>query len=451
MAIRNTTFNYSLTNFFRHSINGGILLMGIAVLAMLAANSPWHDLYREIWDYPISMQLGDFNLFSHHGKPLTLAAFINDALMAIFFFMVGLEIKREILVGELSSVRRASLPVLVAIGGILVPVAVYFAFAHSHPESVGVAIPMATDIAFTLGIISMLGNRVPVGLKIFLTAFAVVDDIGGILVIAVGYTEHLDIASLLVGFVLIGVLGIMNKLGVMKKSLYILVGIAVWYFFLQSGIHSTIAGVLVAFTIPARPRLDVRKYVDRARESIAQFDQETLSSTISNKQIRILKNMEEYSDKVISPLQYMEDKLHGAVNYAIMPLFAFANAGVYLGGDQNLFGVVTLAVFLGLFTGKFIGLFSFTWIFVKLKIVSLPRGANWKSLAGVCMLGGVGFTVSLFIANLSFGVHYPELLGQAKLGIILGTIASGLAGYIILNSVLPKSVIPEEDNQPEED
>jgi Na+:H+ antiporter, NhaA family len=451
MAIRQTTLNYSLTNFFKHSINGGIILMAVALLAMVVANSPWHDLYQEIWNYPISMQLGDFNLFSHHGNPLTLAGFINDALMAIFFFLVGLEIKREILVGELSSVRRASLPVIVAFGGMIVPVAVYFIFAHSHPESIGVAIPMATDIAFTLGIISLLGKRVPIGLKIFLTAFAVVDDIGGIMVIAVGYTAHLDVTSLLVGFALLGVLAVLNKLGVMQKSLYILIGIAVWYFFLQSGIHSTIAGVLVAFTIPARPRLDVKKYVDRARESIDLFDEEATSATISNKQIRILKNMEEYSDKVISPLQYLEDKLHGAVNYLIMPLFAFANAGVHLGGDQDLFGIVTLAVFLALFVGKFIGLFSFTWIFVKLKIVSLPRGTNWKSLAGICMLGGVGFTVSLFIANLSFGVHYPELLGEAKLGIILGTIASGIAGYTILNLVLPKETISEDDDQPEED
>jgi NhaA family Na+:H+ antiporter len=451
MIVKKPILNYSLTNFFKHSINGGIILMGMALLAMLAANSPWHELYKEIWDYPISMQLGNFNLFSHHGNPLTLAAFINDALMAVFFFLVGLEIKREILVGELSSVKSASLPVLVALGGMIVPVAVYFVFAHSYPESIGVAIPMATDIAFTLGIISLLGNRVPVGLKIFLTAFAVVDDIGGIVVIAVGYTNHLDIGSLLVGLMLVATLGVMNWLGVMKKSIYIFVGIAIWYFFLQSGIHSTIAGVLVAFTIPARPRLDVKKYVDRARESIAHFDEEATSPNISNKQIRILKNMEEYSDKVISPLQYFEDKLHGAVNYVVMPLFAFANAGVYLGGGQNLFGMVTIAVLLALFAGKFIGLFSFTWLFVKLKIVSLPRGTDWKSLAGVCMLGGVGFTVSLFIANLSFGIHYPELLGQAKLGIILGTIASGSAGYAILKLVLPKETSPEEDDQPEED
>ncbi len=363
MVAKQPILNYSLTNFFKHSINGGIVLMVVAVLAMLVANSPWHGLYQEVWSYPISVQLGDFNLFSHHGNALTLAAFINDALMAVFFFLVGLEIKREVLVGELSSFRRASLPVLVAMGGMIVPVAVYFVFAHSHPESIGMAIPMATDIAFTLGIISMLGNRVPVGLKIFLTAFAVVDDIGGIMVIAVGYTDHLDIASLLLGLALLAVLAVMNWIGVMKKSLYVFVGIAVWYFFLQSGIHSTIAGVLVALTIPARPRLDVQKYVDRARESITQFDEETTSGSISNKQIRILKNMEEYSDKVISPLQYFEDKLHHPVNYVVMPLFAFANAGVYLGGGQNLFGFVTLAVGLGLFVGKIRGL-----VFLRLAV-----------------------------------------------------------------------------------
>jgi NhaA family Na+:H+ antiporter len=451
MTIRQKTFNYSLINFFKHSINGGIILMGMALLAMVIANSPWHILYQEIWSYPISMQLGEFNLFSHHGEPLTLAAFINDGLMAIFFFLVGLEIKREILVGELSSVRRASLPVIVAFGGMICPVLVYFAIAHSHPESIGIAIPMATDIAFTLGILSMLGKRVPIGLKIFLTAFAVVDDIGGILVIAIGYTAHLDLTSLLIGISLLGLLIILNRMGVMKKSLYVLVGIAVWYFFLQSGIHSTIAGVLVAFTIPARPRLDVRKYVDRARESLTLFDEETTSPRISNKQIRILKDMEEYTDKVISPLQYFEDSLHKPVNYFIMPLFAFANAGVHLGGDQGLFGTVTLATALGLFVGKFIGLFSFTWIFTKLRIVSLPHGSNWKSIAGICMLGGVGFTVSLFIANLSFGVHYPELLGEAKLGTLLGTIISGIGGYTILNIVLPKTGIENGQDQTDND
>ncbi len=446
MSERKFIFNYSLSNFFRHSVNGGIILMVVAILAMVIANSPWNHFYEKMWNYPISLRFGDFNLFSHHGQSLTLASFINDALMAIFFFLVGLEIKREVLVGELSSVKKASLPVIVAFGGMIVPVAVYFFIAPTYPESSGMAIPMATDIAFTLGILSMLGNRVPLGLKIFLTAFAVVDDIGGILVIAVGYTAHLDITSLLIGLALVGVLFVMNWLNVMKKSVYVLVGIAVWYFFLQSGIHSTIAGVLVAFTIPARPRIDVDKYINKVRKSIDQFDEEQTSTLISNRQIRILKNIEEDSNEVISPLQYFEDKLHGVVNYFIMPLFAFANAGVNLGGDQNLFGIVTLATGLGLFVGKFVGLFSFTWIFVKLNVVSLPRGTNWKSIAGICMLGGVGFTVSLFIANLSFGANYSQLLGEAKLGIILGTVVSGILGYVILNAVLPKEGISEEEN-----
>lgn len=425
--------------------------MGMALLAMVVANSPWHTLYEEVWSYPIKLQVGDFNLFSHHGHPLTLAAFINDGLMAVFFFLVGLEIKREVLVGELSSVKRASLPVIVAFGGMICPVLVYFAVAHSSPESIGVAIPMATDIAFSLGILSLLGSRVPLGLKIFLTAFAVVDDIGGIVVIATGYTSHIDVVSLVAGGVLIGVLAAFNFLGVMRKAPYVLVGVAVWYLFLQSGIHSTIAGVLIAFTIPPRPKFDVQNYVEFARESITSFEEGTSTKEISNRQIRILKNMEAYSDKVISPLQYFEDMLHSPVNYVIMPLFAFVNAGVYLGGGQNLFGLVTLAVALGLLVGKFVGLFSFTWIFSKLGIVSLPRGADWKSLAGICMLGGVGFTVSLFIANLSFGVHHPPLLGQAKLGIILGTIVSGVLGYGVLNMVLPKARTDEEEEEEQAD
>lgn len=435
------TTNYTLKKFFLYKINGGILLMIVALLAMCAANSPWHNFYNDIWVYPISLQIGNFNLFSHHGSPLSLSAFINDGLMAIFFFLVGLEIKRELLVGELSSVKKASLPVLVAAGGMLVPVLVYYLFAHQHPASTGVAIPMATDIAFSLGIISLLGNRVPLGLKIFLTAFAVVDDIGGILVIAMGYTAHIDSISLFIGFAFIAALAAFNYWGVMTKSIYVLFGIATWYFFLQSGIHSTIAGVLVAFTIPAHPRLDVKKYVDRARECISLFDaQKTQKNVISNKQIQILKDMEEYSDRVISPLQYFEDKLQIPVNYFIMPLFAFANAGVYLGGNEEMIGIVTWATAFGLIVGKFVGLFSFTWIFTKLGIVALPNAANWKSIAGICMLGGVGFTVSLFIANLSFAKNYPELLSQAKVGILIGTLVSGITGYLILNKVLPKPV-----------
>lgn len=433
-------FNYSFASFFLHNVNGGMLLMIAAILAMIIANSPWSDWLTQFFNYPVSLQVGDFNLFSHHGRALTLSFFINDALMAVFFFHVGLEVKREILVGELSSPRKAALPVIAAVGGMILPVAIYFSMAHVSPESHGAATPMATDIAFSLGVLSLLGKRVPLGLKIFLTAFAVVDDIGGILVIALAYTTNLELMYLAIACVLLFMLFFANRQGICAIWLYLIVGIAIWYLFLQSGVHCTIAGVLVAFTIPARPQLKVGKYIERIRSSVSTFsEQRDPGIVLTNDQIHELKNIEAASNKVISPLQNIEDRLHGVVSYFVMPLFAFANAGIEFSGSiSDFFGLVTYAVALGLIIGKFSGIFSFTWLGVKMRLVSLPEGACWKSIAGIAMLGGIGFTVSLFIANLSFGAVHPELLNQAKLGIVLGSLISGLLGYIILNKVLPK-------------
>ena len=432
-------FNYSFTSFFRHNVNGGMLLMIVSVLAMGMANSPWSPYYLGFLDHPISLIFGNFNLLSHHGNPLTMASFINDCLMAIFFFHVGLEIKREILVGELSSVRKASLPILAAFGGMIIPVIVYLLIEHVSPGSKGMAIPMATDIAFSLGVLSLMGKRVPLSLKIFLTAFAVVDDIGGILVIALFYTDTIQWTYLLTALGLVAVLLAACKLRINKRAIYAILGIAIWFLFLQSGVHSTIAGVLVAFTIPARPSLKIGKYIDRIRYSINTFPKTGDESMIlTNDQIYELKNIEEASDKVISPLQYMEDKLNGLVNYFILPLFAFANAGIVFSGEGDLIGTVTLAVAFGLILGKPIGIFCSTWLSVKLHLVSLPDGVNWKSIFGVSCLGGIGFTVSLFIANLSFGSANTALLNQAKLGIIIGTIVSGIIGYCFLNFTLPQ-------------
>jgi len=388
-------FNYSFTSFFRHNVNGGILLIIVSVLAMLIANSPWSIYYSEFLNHPISLKLGDFNLLSHHGAPLTMAAFINDCLMAVFFFHVGLEIKREVLVGELSSLRKASLPIIAAIGGMIMPIVIYSTINHVYPGSRGAAIPMATDIAFSLGALGLLGKRVPLGLKIFLTAFAVADDIGGILVIALFYSMDIHIGYLIAAFALIALLLMAGKLKIQKKRVYIIIGIVIWYLFLQSGVHSTIAGVLVAFTIPAHPHLKIQKYIGRIRESIQTFPVTVQDSIVlTNDQIHELKNIEASSNKVISPLQYMEDRLSGLVNYLILPLFAFANAGIIFGDNNGpIFGVVTYAVALGLIIGKPIGLFSFTWISVKANIASLPEEADWKSMWGVCCLGGIGFTV----------------------------------------------------------
>ena len=412
----------------------------MALLAIIAANSPFSESYLNFWNYPVSLQIGDFDFLSHHGRSFTLADFINDALMAVFFFHVGLEVKREILVGELSSVRKASLPVLAAIGGMIIPVICYLALAHTSPASRGAAIPMATDIAFSLGVLSLLGKRVPLALKIFLTAFAVVDDIGGILVIAFFYTAQIDCFSLVAALILLSFLFVANRRGVYAIWIYIVAGIVVWYLFLQSGVHCTIAGVLVAFTIPARPQINIGKYIGRIRDGIKHFPEDKKESIVLSKdQIHHLKNIETASNRVISPLQFIEDRLHGVVSYFIMPLFAFVNAGIVFDGDMDtLLGTVTYAVAFGLIFGKFIGIFSFTWLGVKLKIVSLPENTDWKSIAGVAMLSGVGFTVALFIANLSFGAEYSELLNQAKLGIVVGSILSGFLGYLTLNKVLPK-------------
>lgn len=434
------TFDYSFLSFLKHRVNGGMVLMIVAVLAMVVANSPWADAYHAFWSHPVSLQVGSFNLFSHHGEPLTLMAFINDALMAVFFFSVGLEIKREVLVGELSSLRQALLPIIAAVGGMLIPVLLYFALTAGTPAADGLAIPMATDIAFSLGVLSLFGKRVPLSLKIFLTAFAVVDDIGGILVIAFGYTSHLDVAYLLGALGVLLLLAVANRMRVMSRTFYCWAGIVVWYLFLQSGVHATIAGVLVAFTIPCIPCLNVKKYIARIRENVAEFPHFDKSSILlTPNQIDILKSIESASDRVISPLQFMEDRMHGMVNYLIMPLFAFANAGITLSGAEGaVAGPVTYAIVIGLVLGKSVGIYLFTWLAVRSRVTALPQGMNWQNVAGVSLLGGIGFTVSLFIANLSFGETDEVLLNQAKLGVLVGTVLAGVLGYVVLRYVLPK-------------
>lgn len=434
------TFDYSFLSFLKHRVNGGMVLMIVAVLAMVVANSPWADAYHAFWSHPVSLQVGSFNLFSHHGEPLTLMAFINDALMAVFFFSVGLEIKREVLVGELSSLRQALLPIIAAVGGMLIPVLLYFALTAGTSAADGLAIPMATDIAFSLGVLSLFGKRVPLSLKIFLTAFAVVDDIGGILVIAFGYTSHLDAAYLLGALGVLLLLAVANRMRVMSRTFYCWAGIVVWYLFLQSGVHATIAGVLVAFTIPSIPCLNVKKYIARIRENVAEFPHFDKSSILlTPNQIDILKSIESASDRVISPLQFMEDRMHGMVNYLIMPLFAFANAGITLSGAEGaVAGPVTYAIVIGLVLGKSVGIYLFTWLAVRSRVTALPQGMNWQNVAGVSLLGGIGFTVSLFIANLSFGETDEVLLNQAKLGVLVGTVLAGVLGYVVLRYVLPK-------------
>ena len=430
--------NVSFLSATRYHINGGILLMVIVLLAMIIANSPWGDAYAAFWNKEVHLQIGEFNLFSHNGNHMTLMNFINDALMTIFFFSVGLEIKRETLVGELSSFRQALLPIVAACGGMIVPVIIYYCMTSGTDAESGLAIPMATDIAFSLGVLSLLGSRVPLSLKIFLTAFAVVDDIGGILVIALFYSSHVSYGYILIAALLYVLLYFIGKRGTTNKIFFLVIGVVIWYLFLQSGIHSTISGVILAFVIPAKPRLDVGKYIEHIRHTIAGFPVvESGSIVLTNEQIAKLKEVESASDRVISPLQSLEDNLHGAVNYLILPLFAFVNAGVVFSGGGELVGSVGMAVAAGLLFGKFAGIYFFTWLAIKIKLTPMPPGMTWKNLSGIALLGGIGFTVSLFIANLSFGANYPVLLNQAKFGVLSGTILSGLLGYIVLRIVLP--------------
>lgn len=447
---------YTARKTIKNYANGGNVLIVATVLALLIVNIPFtRNFYESLWNHELALQIGSFNLFSHHGQPMSIMAFINDALMALFFFSVGLEIKREVLVGELSSFRNALLPIVAAIGGMAMPILIYWLMSRGTDYASGFGIPMATDIAFSLGVLAMLGKRVPIGLKVFLTTLAVVDDIGGILVIAIFYSTHIDYMLLLWAACCLAVVFVGGKLGIQTKLFYIIVGAFVWFFFLNAGIHPTIAGVLVAFCVPAKPVYAPKKYVKSIRKNISHFaheDDDSLNSRtiLSKEQMNWLKEIETASDKVISPLQDMEDSLHPLVNYIIVPVFAFANAGIYFGGMEisQLFHGIAPAIIIGLVVGKFLGVFLFSALCILLKWTPMPEGANWKRLASVSVLAGIGFTVSLFIANLSFGGDpmKNELLNDAKLGILVGSLLAGVLGWLLLHITLPKEAQEEEED-----
>lgn len=445
----------------RHA-TGGNVLIAATVLALIVANIPAvNGMYFDFWTQEVRLQIGDFNIFSHSGEPMNLLEFINDALMAIFFFTIGLEIKREVLVGELSSFRQALLPIVAAVGGMIFPVLLFWFFARGTDYAGGAAIPMATDIAFSLGVLALLGKRVPLSLKIFLTTLAVVDDIGGIIVIAVFYSTHIELSMLGYAALLFVVLLLGSKLRIKSKAFYLIVGGVIWFLFLNSGIHPTIAGVLVAFCVPATPVFAPEKYIKMIRRSISHFRNDECPENLSKRtilgkeQMNWLKQVESASDKVISPLQDLEDSMHPVVNYFILPLFAFANAGIFLLGmdPASTFEGISLAVICGLVIGKFLGIFSFSWLTVKLHLAPMPEYSNWTMMAAISMLGGIGFTVSLFIATLSFNAYIPEqlaLLEHAKLGIVVGSVISGLIAFIWLRLVLPKGISPDQE-EPEEE
>lgn len=446
---------FSARQALRRHASGGNVLMAATVCALLIANIPAPSgYYFDFWDEEVRLQLGDFNFFSHHGHPMTLLAFINDALMAIFFFTIGLEIKREMLVGELASFRAALLPILGAVGGMIVPVLFFYFTSRGTDYAGGAAIPMATDIAFSLSVLGLLGKRVPVSLKIFLTTLAVVDDIGGIIVIAACYTSDIEWMLLLYAAALFVILLFGSVLRIKSKVFYILIGSIIWFLFLNAGIHPTIAGVLVAFCIPAKPVFAPRKYIHIIRSAMSNFrgDDEWKDleekTILSNEQMNWLKEVESASDKVISPLQDLEDTLHPMVNYFILPLFAFANAGIVLLGMEPLSVVegVSLSVILGLVLGKFLGILSFSYLTVKLGLAPMPAHSDWHMMASVAMLGGIGFTVSIFIATLTFDAAVPaqlDLLNHAKLGIVVGSVLSGLIAFLWLHITLPKGEAPD--------
>ncbi len=431
----------------RRHANGGNILIFATILALIVANIPAiNSYYFEFWNQEVFLQIGDFNIFSHAGHPMTMLQFINDALMAIFFFTIGLEIKREILVGELSSFKQALLPIMGAIGGMIFPVVLYLALSAGTDYAGGAAIPMATDIAFSLGVLAMLGSRVPASLKIFLTTLAVVDDIGGIIVIAVFYSSHIEVMLLVYAMLLLIVLLLGSVMKIQSKIFYLTIGGTIWFLFLNSGVHPTIAGVLVAFCIPATPVFAPKKYIKSIRSAISHFNSEdddklTKRTILDKEQMNWLKEIESASDKVISPLQELEDSLHAIVNNFIVPLFAFANAGIFL-LDLNPASVVegiSLAIIIGLVLGKFIGILGFSWLTVKLHLAPMPEGTNWKMMSSIAILGGIGFTVSLFIANLSFssmGEHGDDLLNHAKLGIVVGSVLAGVLGFLCLHHFL---------------
>ncbi len=452
--ISSMSHSFPIKRMIKAYASGGNVLIVTTILALIIANIPAiNQYYFELWEQKVTLEFAGVNLFGHE---MTMMQFINDALMSLFFFSIGLEIKREVLVGELSSFRQALLPIIAACGGMIVPILIFGFMAQGTDYARGSAIPMATDIAFSLGVLSMLGKRVPLSLKIFLTTLAVVDDIGGIIVIALFYSTSIHYMLLVysLGALLFLYMGSVFRIN--SKLYYAFFGFIVWYLFLNSGIHPTISGVLVAFCIPAKPVLNPKKFIVTIRETIGSFpasEDETLTkkTIFTNDQLSWLKRIESASDKVISPLQDIEDSLTPVVNYIVLPLFAFSNAGIYFGNVElsAIYGGVGLAIICGLFFGKFIGIFSFSWLAIKLRLAPMPYHSNWKMLGSVAMLGGIGFTVSLFIANLSFvplGALGVELLNDSKLSILLGSVLSGLVGYILLHLTLPKTPVETDDD-----
>ena len=440
--------NYSFLSMLKKYVTASMLLVVAAIAALICANTPLKEWYFDVWQNTVSISVGEYNFFSHNGHDMTLIQVINDFLMALFFLSVGLEIKRELLVGELSSPKKAMLPIIGACGGMIFPVLVFWLLCPGDADMQrGIAIPMATDIAFSLGVLAVFSTRVPTGLKIFLAALAVADDLGGIIVIALFYTSELHTSFLLLSLLCTAIMIAGNFFKVHSKTFYLCVGVILWYTMLNSGIHATIAGVITAFCVPSTLKNGTGYYLNRIKENIEKFPVINIGkkSTIilGHDEINRLKSVESAADKLISPLQGLEDGLHGIIGYVVIPVFAFANIGIDLSAMEigTIFSGVGLPVMAGLVIGKFVGVMLISWIAVKCKVVTLPTGSDWKSFAGVCALCGIGLTVSIFIADLSYSPlpeKGVELLNQAKLGILCGSMISAIIGCILLQLFLPK-------------
>ncbi|QGG46295.1 Na+/H+ antiporter NhaA [Heliorestis convoluta] len=416
--------------FFELEASGGILLLLCTVLALIWANSPLGESYMTLWQIPLTVGFGEFIL----QKPLVL--WINDGLMAIFFFLVGLEIKREVLHGELKSPRQSAFPIAAAIGGMVVPASIYAALNWGTEGITGWGIPMATDIAFALGVLALLGKRVPLALKVFLAALAIVDDLGAVLVIAIFYTADISWMALGISAGFLAVLALANFIGVRHILVYVVLGIGLWFAFLLSGVHATIGGVLLAMTIPASSKINAEEFMNRTRRLIKDFENAGNGRkgeiNMTEQHQVCVQALETNCNQVDSPLHRMEHTLHPYVSFFVMPVFALANAGVVFEGGfvESLTHPVSLGVILGLFFGKQIGVTLFSYIAVKAGWASLPKGVTWTHVYGVSMLSGIGFTMSLFIAGLAFEDH--GLLTLSKVGILTASLLSGVIGYLVL-------------------
>jgi len=415
--------------FAQKEASGGLLLIAAAIVALVWANSPWGDSYAALWETKLSIGLGNFSL----EKDLT--HWINDGLMALFFLVVGLEIKRELLVGDLSSPRRAALPIAAAVGGAVLPALIYVFINLGTEGASGWGIPMATDIAFALGVLALLGRRAPLGLKVFLTALAIVDDILAVLVIALFYTSDVSWGALALGGAFLVALVVINWAGVGKPLPYALLGIGLWLCFLQSGVHATIAGVLLALTVPASSFIDTGEFLRRSRGILERFERagEHADDVLTNDERHgALHALNRANEDVEPPLQELEHALHPWVVFAIVPLFALANAGVVVGEDfaATLLNSVSLGIVAGLLLGKQLGITLFAWLAVKSGVSQMPRGVTWPHIYGAAWLAGIGFTMSLFISDLAFADR--PLLKVAKVGILTASLIAGIAGWSII-------------------